>query len=1119
MKKHILFLLFLISAYCLNAQNSDPYRNIIPPNPDAASLAKYADYPVDLSTGVPQINIPLWNIKCGDINIPISLSYHASGIPVAETPSNVGLGWALNAGGAITRTIRGIADDGMITQSGATISSAPGLLTEGSYYAIYPNYPNNSDDYDNPHKYREAAVGKRDLEPDMFYYNFCNQSGKFVFDFNGTPHCIPRKNIKIEKSQNPIPNGRIVKWKITTEDGLKYYFDEVETTNQKTITEARLNNAASLKIGSLISNSLITSTHNSAWFLTKIEMPNSSQSVVFEYDDISIENAYPVSETYKEFLECHGEPRYAQKGIHEETITTATIQGKRLRKIITPNQTIEFIAGEYRHDLKGDKVLDKIVIKNNLNQITKQFKLSYNYFSENGMITVGTTANANTEANTKLRLSLKSIQELDKNNQSLPAHTFEYEENAWLPDRLTSKAQDHWGYYNGQINNTTLIPNLNSTINLHSIRDASEVTMKAGSLVKITYPTGGYTQFNYEANYVSSSASFMTGSGLRIKEKIDYDPVSKSSVFKNYDYNSSGYIGYVLNYVYQTVIENETYTNHTSSSNSALNNGEGSVVNYTKVTVTEGNDVVGINGKTENEYTILQSDNTYPVQNYSQSNKINLILYTRSTGQFPFAPAISGAWGSGLLKSQTMYKYKNSSYSKVKEIQNTYKNDYWGRTDVYNRETDVLAAKVGVVSSCSNCFGTDEFGTGSVNVQFYYIPSRNINLTETVETDYDNNGSPTTSKDTKIEYDNFSHYIYPSKTTNTQSDGRSLVKQTLYPQDYTNTGDDFIGLMKTNHILNKPIETITYKSGDGNTFITSGEVFTYKVGDNIGRPDKVYKLHTETPISKSNFKLSNKTTTNALLSNEGTNTSFSLTGIDSRYTNQPEITCNYDDGIGNPLQVTTRYGVTSYLWSYNNTYPIAKIENATYDQVSNAIPNISNITNSAYPDDAELYSMSNSLRNGLPNALVTTYTYKPMVGITTQIDPKGITTKYEYDDFGRLKSIRNNDEKTLQSFNYHYRNEQTSSSSTSGSSLSTSINSLNVTAAGTQTTFTIESNTSWSISNSNSWIIVGPTQGTGNASIYCVINPNTSSIPRSGVFTISTSGGIVKIIVVNQSGI
>lgn len=77
----------------------------------AASLGKFGDIPVSLYTGTPNISIPLHEVNSRSLSIPLSMSYHASGIKVEEIAGWVGLGWALDTGGVITRTIRGIPDE------------------------------------------------------------------------------------------------------------------------------------------------------------------------------------------------------------------------------------------------------------------------------------------------------------------------------------------------------------------------------------------------------------------------------------------------------------------------------------------------------------------------------------------------------------------------------------------------------------------------------------------------------------------------------------------------------------------------------------------------------------------------------------------------------------------------------------------------------------------------------------------------------------------------------------------------------------------------------------------------------------------------------------------------
>ena len=102
-------LLFCTDANGQDTQEQDPLEvKILPPSPNTASLGKYGEVPVGLYTGIPQISIPLTSIQDGSLSVPISLSYHAGGVRVEEIASWVGLGWSLNAGGVITRQVRGI---------------------------------------------------------------------------------------------------------------------------------------------------------------------------------------------------------------------------------------------------------------------------------------------------------------------------------------------------------------------------------------------------------------------------------------------------------------------------------------------------------------------------------------------------------------------------------------------------------------------------------------------------------------------------------------------------------------------------------------------------------------------------------------------------------------------------------------------------------------------------------------------------------------------------------------------------------------------------------------------------------------------------------------------------
>src|SRR5438876_9625417 len=106
-------LIILFSLACSVGFGQTPTAElpkVIGPSPNAAAIQKYGDYKIGTYTGVPDINIPLYTINVNDLHVPISISYHAGGIRVDEESSRTGLGWVLNAGGAITRNVLGLDD-------------------------------------------------------------------------------------------------------------------------------------------------------------------------------------------------------------------------------------------------------------------------------------------------------------------------------------------------------------------------------------------------------------------------------------------------------------------------------------------------------------------------------------------------------------------------------------------------------------------------------------------------------------------------------------------------------------------------------------------------------------------------------------------------------------------------------------------------------------------------------------------------------------------------------------------------------------------------------------------------------------------------------------------------
>lgn len=142
---------------------------------------------------------------------------------------------------------------------------------------------------------------------------------------------------------------------------------------------------------------------------------------------------------------------------------------------------------------------------------------------------------------------------------------------------------------------------------------------------------------------------------------------------------------------------------------------------------------------------------------------------------------------------------------------------------------------------------------------------------------------------------------------------------------------------------------------------------------------------------------------------------------------QTELTYDIYDTKGNLLQYTTKSGIaTVIIWGYNQTQPIAKIEGATYVQVQNLAGAIITASNNDATDPTKEGLLLTALDNfrkepTLANYQISTYTYNPLIGITSVTPPSGIREVYKYDTANRLQSIVDTDGKILKEYKYNYK--------------------------------------------------------------------------------------------------
>jgi len=152
---------------------------------------------------------------------------------------------------------------------------------------------------------------------------------------------------------------------------------------------------------------------------------------------------------------------------------------------------------------------------------------------------------------------------------------------------------------------------------------------------------------------------------------------------------------------------------------------------------------------------------------------------------------------------------------------------------------------------------------------------------------------------------------------------------------------------------------------------------------------------------------------------EGKNQVARILGIKGNEALEERLTYHAYTPYGQLREISKAEGTpTTYIWGYNYSYPVAKIENATYSQVSALVNEVAiqNLTGTA------LENALAPLRTGLPNAMVNTYEFEPMIGMIKNSDPRGRDTFYKYDIMGRLEFILDHDGNVLSQNMYHYKN-------------------------------------------------------------------------------------------------
>jgi hypothetical protein len=519
------FVKTLFIALCLTglhamAQTSPQLPQPIPKSPEAASLARYINYPVSYSTGLPMIDIPLYTIASGSLSLPISLKYHASGLKPNENNSWVGQGWSLQAEPQVTRSVNGRADEtGYLTSVPVTGSNT---------------YPQEPGIY---HKV-SLANGYIEENPDEFNFSLLGKSGTFFFARKPRSNeaykivTIPYVPVNIQYQQSNTL------WEVTDDDGTRYRFGR------------SLKNAACYEapIGGSINS----------WRATEIISPITGDTIFFTYYPLVQEltsNVFDRVEVYDNsddsdipYPGCCGKYPVVKNIVGGEADCFTTPSNGT--GTLSPCGSQSFTEGSQSdiHTIKINEIQfrdGKVVFEKSTNQTLTAVKIynkkgllkSINFVYNNYNTTVAHT-----------RTRLDAIEIRDPSGKLIERYSMTYDDTP-MPPRFTRDI-DYWGYYNAQP--TFLLvkqaaikarngedypyPNIEETITIGGgNRESNPYAMQAGILKSITYPTGGTTHFAYEGNkYYDKTGVVKYAGGLRISSIRDYDPQSDKSVGRSF---------------------------------------------------------------------------------------------------------------------------------------------------------------------------------------------------------------------------------------------------------------------------------------------------------------------------------------------------------------------------------------------------------------------------------------------------------------------------------------------------------------------------------------------------------------------------------------------------------
>lgn len=800
-------------------------------------------------------SIPLYGYSSPSSSLKFSASvdYTSGGININEDPGCVGTGWKLNAGGSIHREIKGLPDDlYRTTPSGANVSGfcytpAMNSVPCGAQYRSVGRYTNpdskiGQDSEPDDFYFSFAGLsGSFNIPRGGLYTNGPKVITK------------PQSNLNFSFliGNNPWPiKSDIREIDITDDNGVEYTFTALGTTGKmttRTVADASPNYHYEYDYQ--------FEDYITDWLLTKVKDKNSGEEINLTYEDYYVKTKFPVVVTryysdnnpigpaYVTPPDVYADDRHTEYWGKAARIKTATLPNG-------DNITFQY-DDNLRCDMVNDKALMYVRVNNNgTNEIVYRF--DYVYYSGLNEISYAGCTSASEDISLTKWLFLKSVKKIAPiANTAATIADFQYilasdkisATDNKLPVRKTFNTlnrsglynHDLWGFYRGEPTqcSTCYCPIGCSNI---PVTGYNEI----GSLKKIIYPSGGTCEIEYENNKIKKNGADQLSYGIRIKKLTRTDGISTANnIITEYNYvledgSSSGFAMDLPPMYYENQMQYSSSTKIFSVSSTMgvvppvyIN---GSPVGYARV-----EEITSL-GKVVSDFTGFSD---YPP--------------VSPNFQYPFAIKQHIAdWAYGLLKKLTV---KDNNGNIVKTTENTFSvainllsnSEYNSMRTAYKKESDQMV--FGLSTDPISCQQSDAYWLFTYD-SYAPITGRS-ELTSAITKDYLKDGSVLVNR-MDNEYDPYSFYL--RKTISYNSMNEKFEKIIFYPEDYSTSSSTYKLVQK--NIKSLPVASITVLTKtDGSKFITGLEKTEFQqMADYSVRPYKIWATKSKSIIAISPAK-------------------------------------------------------------------------------------------------------------------------------------------------------------------------------------------------------------------------------------------------------------------------